>query len=382
MRHTTLQVTIALVLLTPATAKADLWGTITNTVKNTVKQTVTTVVQTVTTVVAGAGKVVGGVVKVVTGHADEGLREMGDGAVQVVVSAGFAAVSVADPILGTLLFNGQPTPLQGIAKWIYDTVSRWKGKPTCNPAEQIGRLMTVPKNTLGDGDRVAGYISTPAKYLSSLFDGTSAWEPTGCNGVGIGKPIRRAEQSLDGLWTIDLELLYFETNGVKSPKKRYLRLEVMPGVDANRSASEHPPVPSDVIGFGGPMMWDKDTDGDHPYGHMEVHPLGALQFGAKPPDDAVNTPQPIQSSATINKTDDPLGLLNAKPDSSPTKYVVLKGDCLSKIAERFYNEQCWPVLFRANRNQIEDPDLIYPGQEIVLPQRDIASQPLGPRRPR
>jgi nucleoid-associated protein YgaU len=48
-------------------------------------------------------------------------------------------------------------------------------------------------------------------------------------------------------------------------------------------------------------------------------------------------------------------------------YNVRRGDCLSKIAERAYGRQAWTVLFRANRSQIRNPNLIYPGQILQLP---------------
>jgi len=54
-------------------------------------------------------------------------------------------------------------------------------------------------------------------------------------------------------------------------------------------------------------------------------------------------------------------------DGSRT-YVVVKGDSLSKIAKRVYgNENDWHKIFDANRESIQDPDLIQPGQTLRLP---------------
>ena len=56
---------------------------------------------------------------------------------------------------------------------------------------------------------------------------------------------------------------------------------------------------------------------------------------------------------------------------SPTTertYTVKKGDSLSKIAKREYGDaQQWRRIFEANRNLIDNPDLIYPGQVLRLP---------------
>ncbi|HEY5039948.1 MAG TPA: hypothetical protein VIJ93_12835 [bacterium] len=48
-------------------------------------------------------------------------------------------------------------------------------------------------------------------------------------------------------------------------------------------------------------------------------------------------------------------------------YVVLKHDCLWKIAglPGIYGDSFqWPILFKTNRDEIKDPDLIYPRQDL------------------
>jgi LysM repeat protein len=65
---------------------------------------------------------------------------------------------------------------------------------------------------------------------------------------------------------------------------------------------------------------------------------------------------------------------------SPARtYVVRAGDSLAVIAERFYGRAAdWRVLYRANRGQISDPALIYPGQRLRVP-RDPSGWASGPR---
>jgi nucleoid-associated protein YgaU len=49
-------------------------------------------------------------------------------------------------------------------------------------------------------------------------------------------------------------------------------------------------------------------------------------------------------------------------------YTVVAGDSLSKIAKREYGDASkWPRIYEANRDQIKNPDLIYPGQVLTLP---------------
>ena len=49
-------------------------------------------------------------------------------------------------------------------------------------------------------------------------------------------------------------------------------------------------------------------------------------------------------------------------------YTIAKGDNLSKIAKRFYGDaRQWQKIFDANKDTIKNPDLIFPGQVIKIP---------------
>jgi nucleoid-associated protein YgaU len=51
------------------------------------------------------------------------------------------------------------------------------------------------------------------------------------------------------------------------------------------------------------------------------------------------------------------------------QYTVVGGDTLSGIAQKFYSDaSLWPRIFEANRNQIQDPNHIFPGQVLRIPQ--------------
>jgi len=51
------------------------------------------------------------------------------------------------------------------------------------------------------------------------------------------------------------------------------------------------------------------------------------------------------------------------------QYTVVSGDTLSGIANRFYGDATrWPIIFEANRNQLQDPNHIFPGQVLRIPQ--------------
>lgn len=51
-------------------------------------------------------------------------------------------------------------------------------------------------------------------------------------------------------------------------------------------------------------------------------------------------------------------------------YTVVSGDNLSKIAKHFYGRQDWKRIFDANRDQLDDPDRIRPGQVLRIPAQE------------
>jgi nucleoid-associated protein YgaU len=60
-------------------------------------------------------------------------------------------------------------------------------------------------------------------------------------------------------------------------------------------------------------------------------------------------------------------VLNISVDqSAPETYEVKSGDNLSKIAKK-YSGISWKDIFEANRDQIKDPDKIFPGQVLKIP---------------
>lgn len=60
---------------------------------------------------------------------------------------------------------------------------------------------------------------------------------------------------------------------------------------------------------------------------------------------------------------------NLMIEVKPVFYTIQKGDSLSKVAQAQYGDPMkWKALFEANREVIKDPDLIYPGQQIRIPE--------------
>lgn len=58
-----------------------------------------------------------------------------------------------------------------------------------------------------------------------------------------------------------------------------------------------------------------------------------------------------------------------KPEPEDTIYEIKRGDTLGAIAKQFYGKaSAYMKIFEANKDIISDPDKIYPGQKIRIPQ--------------
>ena len=86
------------------------------------------------------------------------------------------------------------------------------------------------------------------------------------------------------------------------------------------------------------------------------------------------------SRKVVKKTPQPQDTQTKAEVEEPTpqqgmKYVVKEGDSLWSIASNgnIYEDPFqWPLLFKSNRDQVEDPDLIYPDQELDV-KKDFSS---------
>lgn len=71
----------------------------------------------------------------------------------------------------------------------------------------------------------------------------------------------------------------------------------------------------------------------------------------------------------VEAVNDMLTVQVAEPEPELRYYTIERGDSLSKIAKEVYGDyKKWTALFEANKEVIKDPDLIYPGQTIRIPE--------------
>ena len=59
----------------------------------------------------------------------------------------------------------------------------------------------------------------------------------------------------------------------------------------------------------------------------------------------------------------------ARAEVEVKSYTVVAGDSLSKIAKREYGDASkWRQIYQANKDVIDNPDLIEPGQNLIIPE--------------
>jgi LysM repeat protein len=89
--------------------------------------------------------------------------------------------------------------------------------------------------------------------------------------------------------------------------------------------------------------------------------------------DQIKLVDPAFSDLTADITVDPNAPQQA-PQQAPAAggqtYTVQSGDSLSKIAKQFYGDaNAYMDIFNANRDKLNDPNRIHPGQQLVIPPR-------------
>ena len=84
-----------------------------------------------------------------------------------------------------------------------------------------------------------------------------------------------------------------------------------------------------------------------------------------PPPPAPPTPEPAPSPPPVVIIEEP-----RPAESAPmvTVYTVVSGDTLWGIAKKYYNNGSdYPRIFEANRDKVSNPNLIFPGQQLIIP---------------
>jgi hypothetical protein len=143
----------------------------------------------------------------------------------------------------------------------------------CNARWVLNHLGTRSEPSLSAFDRDSGFFTTPLKRL-----GFGGWVDTACFAVASGAPVRTAQHSTDGFWTIDIRLRSMTIRGQDAGSGRFVRIEVEPGTPAHRVVARRPPRRGEALLFQGRVL----IDTHHGEELIEVHPYDPIRFLPNP----------------------------------------------------------------------------------------------------
>lgn len=220
-----------------------------------------------------------------------------------------------------------------------DLLSAAVGSETSQPQTQ--NLLQGVLNLVNTAGGVQGIMDKFQK--SGLGDLVESWVSTGEN-----KPIT-AEQLSSVLGRDKIDALARQS-GIPVAKGANALAEVFPALLDKLTPEGVLPDKSQLMTIGKVILGG--------IGVAAAAKVAASVFGKK--DEEAETAPSAASGPSAG----------AEPAAAPAgqSYTVASGDTLSKISKQFYGDaNLWNRIFEANRDQIENPDKIFPGQVLQIP---------------
>lgn len=136
--------------------------------------------------------------------------------------------------------------------------------------------------------------------------------------------------------------------------------------------------PRHTVGATGETLWDLAEhylgDGRR-YSELRALNPGLPQTATLPAGTIVNLPADARGVHTDLAAAAPASA-ETQQDAKPDTYTVASGDSLSSIAQKKLGDgDRWHDIYAENKDTIHDPDLIYPGQRVALPQQATTPAP-------
>ncbi len=136
----------------------------------------------------------------------------------------------------------------------------------------------------------------------------------------------------------------------------------MPPPPVDEASADIPPPPADEASAEMPP-----PPADEASASADVPPPPSEDMA--PPALAEETPEPVKVAKKKGSSKAASSESGSVPAGKLTSYKVVKGDSLWKISgkKQIYNDSFkWPLIYKANKAIIEDPDLIYPRQKFEI----------------
>ncbi|MGE0584480.1 MAG: LysM peptidoglycan-binding domain-containing protein [Flavobacteriaceae bacterium] len=197
-------------------------------------------------------------------------------------------------------------------------------------------------------------------------------EPIGEARIGAdGSFALKAERSLGpGRYQVRADLLDDAGSVVARAEVKFDRVRLAEASPPSESA----PTPS-AGGSSAPAAASSGSAGTTaggpaaPAGYMAATPQGATDAGASASSGSADKPAMAEKPMMAERPAVTKGAVRA--EASIPDLEIERGDNLWRIARRIYGRGIrYSVIYEANRSQIRDPNLIYPGQVFTIPVED------------
>lgn len=102
---------------------------------------------------------------------------------------------------------------------------------------------------------------------------------------------------------------------------------------------------------------------------LNVSYMGILDFFKRGKEQPIEQRPSASPGQSTQRPAPSAGTSGSSPSGPASReYTIQPGDSLSKIAKKYYgNAAEWQKIHEANKSKIKDPNMIFPGQKIVIP---------------
>ena len=112
--------------------------------------------------------------------------------------------------------------------------------------------------------------------------------------------------------------------------------------------------------------------------HDKKPDFSNVQGGVRSTEQITEKPDFGNVQSKVTSTEEITGGSGGGGGTGERTYTVVRGDTLSHIAKAQYGRASkWRAIFEANRDQLDDPDRILPGQVLRIPAIDGDGDPDG-----
>ncbi|MGO3735172.1 MAG: transglycosylase family protein [Canibacter sp.] len=217
--------------------------------------------------------------------------------------------------------------------------------------------------TFGTTDSTIGVSSRkPRKGLMALgvvaLAAGAALVPTAANAADESTWDALAECEAGGDWATDTGNGY--SGGLQFNQGTW-EANGGSGNPADASRSEQIRVAENVLDSQGWGAW--------PACSAQIGASGEAEPSGEPAPEEAPADEAYVEEVPAEEADASQGLALPDVTASDETYTVESGDTLAKIADAEGIDSGWPGLYAVNQDTVESTDLIFPGQELVLPEQ-------------